>query len=188
MEDRIYIQRTLNGDPQAFRPLIIKYQKPIFKFLSTFIYEKALVEDLAQETFLRAYNALSTYHSNSGASFSTWLFTIARNLAFNELKKIKVRNNFSEASTQAETNFGEHPANNLDKVETNQFVRSAIENLPTDFKTSIVLFFLKEHTLSEIATIEGCSEGTIKSRIFRGKNLLKKYLLPILGEHYGKNM
>src|SRR5690349_903538 len=71
VDDKFLIQQTLNGNRNAFRFLVLRYQKPIFKILGTLIYDKQLVEEIAQETFLRAYRALSSFDPTLGTSFST---------------------------------------------------------------------------------------------------------------------
>lgn len=188
MDDNFLVRQTLNGNRNAYKFLVLRYQKPIFKILGTIIFDKQLVEEVAQETFLRAYKSLDSFDPTNGASFSTWLFTIAKNLAFNEADKRKVRKNYVESQqhvVRVETNG---PDKELAKAQTKSVVRSAVEKLPREFKMAVVLSCLDGHSIAEIAAIEGCSEGTIKSRIFRGKQMLREFLIPILGEGYGKNM
>lgn len=187
MDDNFLIQQTLSGNRNAFRFLVLRYQKPIFKILSSIIYDKQIVEEMAQETFLRAYKSLSSYDSAQGASFSTWLITIARNLAFNELDRRKVRVAHAKELETSEIST-DGPDKNMAMAQTKKVVRNAVDQLPKEFKMAVVLSCLEGHSISEIAQIEGCSEGTIKSRIFRGKQLLKDFLTPILGDGYGKNM
>ncbi len=188
MDDNFLVQQTLNGNKNAFRFLVLRYQKPIFKILSTLIYDKQMVEELAQEAFLRAFKSLSSFDATLGASFSTWLFTIARNLAFNELDKRKVRKANDEQASSAEELSAEGPDNYLETAQTKTIVRQAVGQLPNEFRMTVVLSCLEGQTISEIAKIEGCSEGTVKSRIFRGKQMLRKCLIPILGGNYGKNL
>jgi RNA polymerase sigma-70 factor, ECF subfamily len=136
------------------------------------------LEEIAQETFLRAYKNLSTYDSEKGASFSSWLFVIAKNLALNELarhhhkKEIK---NEDESNSNYES--AEDPALSVDDVLDENLTHSrlsrAMKTLPQIFQTALALSYLQDLSLEEAASIEGCSIGTIKSRVFRGKNLLR---------------
>lgn len=181
------VQQTLNGNKNAFRFLVLRYQKPIFKILGALIYDKRMVEEIAQETFLRAYRSLSSFDPALGASFSTWLFTIARNLAFNELNKRKVRKSKDESLPSNEFSTDE-PDKHLESAQTKIMVRKAVDQLPKEFRIAVVLSCFDDHSISDIAKIEGCSEGTVKSRIFRGKQMLKGFLIPIVGDGYGKNL
>jgi RNA polymerase sigma-70 factor (ECF subfamily) len=188
VDDNFLVQQTLNGNKNAFRFLVLRYQKPIFKILGALIYDKQMVEEIAQETFLRAFKSLLSFDSNLGASFSTWLFTIARNLAFNELDKRKVRKANDEKVLSNEELSTDGPDKDLESAQTNTVVRQAVGQLPKEFRMAVVLSCLEGHSISEIAQIEGCSEGTVKSRIFRGKQMLRGFLIPVLGDGYGKNL
>jgi RNA polymerase sigma-70 factor (ECF subfamily) len=197
VDDNFLVQQTLQGNKNAFRFLVLRYQKPIFKILGTLIYDSAQVEEIAQETFLRAYKSLASFDASLGASFSTWLFTIARNLAFNALEKRKVRQANQQVVEQLQGELQDElqqradasdPSEEFEKRRKNGAVREAIEKLPADFRLAVVLSCLEGHSISEIAQIEGCSEGTVKSRIFRGKQLLRKFLVPVLGENYGNDV
>lgn len=189
MDDNFLVQQTLNGNKNAFRFLVLRYQKPIFKILSTLIFDKQLREEVAQETFLRAYKSLSSFDPSLGTSFSTWLFTISRNIALNELDKIKVRKAHSHMLvTESETPMSNETDTALEEKQKMNLVREAVTQLPNEFRVAVVLSCLEGHSIAEIAKIEECSEGTVKSRIFRGKQLLKDHLMPIFGENYEKNV
>jgi RNA polymerase sigma-70 factor (ECF subfamily) len=166
--------------------LVLRYQKPVFKILGTLIFDRQTVEEIAQESFLRAYKSLPSFVAASGASFSTWLFTIARNLAFNELDKLKVRKTNAHFVTESEQLTTGGPDKDIESAETTVLVRNAVRKLPQEFRLAVVMSCLEGHSISEIADIEGCSEGTIKSRIFRGKQMLRGFLTPILGDDHGK--
>lgn len=188
VEDYFLVQQTLNGNKNAFRFLVLRYQKPLFKVLGTLIFDRQLVEEIAQESFLRAYKSLSSYDPDYGASFSTWLFTIARNLALNELEKRKVRKANADENPETEEPIADNPEKDLDSAQAKFLVRKAVSQLPQEFRAAVVLSCLEGHSISEIAQIEGCSEGTVKSRIFRGKQMLRGFLIPIFGEGYGKSV
>ncbi|MGD0839446.1 MAG: sigma-70 family RNA polymerase sigma factor [Polyangia bacterium] len=160
----------LGGNRSAFRLLILRYQRPLFKFLGGFGIEQAIAEELAQETFLRAYRSLSVFDSAKSA-FSTWLLTIAKRLAINETRRSRARVvhvTIGDAATE-EPSAGEQ----LESAQRSHRVRRALQGLPLALRSAVVLAYMKEHTLAEIAAIENCSIGAIKSRIHRGKGLLR---------------
>jgi RNA polymerase sigma-70 factor (ECF subfamily) len=175
MDDGFLIRQTLSGNRNAFRLLVVRYQRPIFRFLGGFAVEPAVVEELAQETFLRAYRSLSAFDSSQSA-FSSWLFTIAKHLVLNEtarssrrLPHVAVVDDAVDAAI-----FETSPASErVENIERSSLVRRALEALPTPLRSALVLAYMKEHSLEEIATIEGCSVGAVKSRIYRGKQLLR---------------
>ena len=181
VKDNDLIEQTLNGNRHAFRFLVLRYECPVFKIVSTLVRNNEKIEDIAQETFLRAYKSLHRYDASKGASFSTWLFTIARNLCFNELRKQRLREEGADISAQRSTGSLDSEKI-LERAEQADMVRAAIEKLPVAFRNAVVLSCFKEHSTKEIADIEGCSEGTVKSRIFRGKKMLYGYLKPLLGD------
>jgi RNA polymerase sigma-70 factor (ECF subfamily) len=178
MDDGFLIRQTLSGNRNAFRLLVVRYQRPIFRFLGGFAVEPAVVEELAQETFLRAYRSLSAFDSSKSA-FSSWLFTIAKHLVLNEtarssrrLPHVAVVDDSVDAADAAI--FETPPASEqVENIERSSLVRRALAALPTPLRSALVLAYMKEHSLEEIATIEGCSVGTVKSRIYRGKQLLR---------------
>jgi RNA polymerase sigma-70 factor (ECF subfamily) len=86
MDDRFLTEQSAKGNKNAFRLLVLRYQRMVFSFLGKF-FQVQVQEDLAQETFLRAYRHIADFDAEKGASFSTWLITIARNLAINERAK-----------------------------------------------------------------------------------------------------
>ena len=175
------IAQTLDGNRRAFRLLVERYERPIFKMVSLLINEDAQVEEIAQETFLRAYKSLSRYTSAKGASFSTWLFTIARNLCFNALKTNR-RRQLHPLDVSKERSDDRDAESHAASRERAALVRDAILTLPLEFRNAVVLSCIEELSIKEIAHIERCSEGTVKSRIFRGKKRLHGVLKPLIGE------
>jgi len=171
MHDNFLVERAQAGDSDAFRMLVLRYQHPLFKFLSAYLKGQAGIEDLAQETFLRAYRHIGRYDQTRGARFSTWLFTIAKRLALNEL----ARNRPEVAGPNVETASDPAPlaAETIDQQQRRECVRAAVRQLKEPYRAAIVLSYLKELSLEDVAAIEECSVGTIKSRIFRGKQLLR---------------
>ena len=177
MDDSALVERSAQGDKNAFRLLIHRYQKIVFSFLGKFLFQAQILEDLAQETFLRAYRHIADFNVEKGASFSTWLITIARNLAINEKAKNKTgREHRNKYIDKHQTFNEENTQHTLEKNDLNSLVHNAINQLPYKFHTAVVLSYFNELSLEEIARIEKCPVGTVKSRIFRGKQILRQLL------------
>ena len=177
MDDGFLIRQTLGGNPNAFRMLVVRYQRPLFRFLGGFGLGQAVAEELAQETFLRAYRSLAGYEAGK-ARFSSWLFTIAKHLAMNEKARGSQRApHLALLDTEAELPNSVPTAHErLETTERQSRVWLALQRLPETLRSAVVLAYLKELSLDEIATIESCSVGAVKSRIFRGKQLLRSEL------------
>jgi RNA polymerase sigma-70 factor (ECF subfamily) len=174
MEDAFLIRQVLGGHRDAFRLLVVRYQRPLFRFLGGFGLEQAAAEELAQEAFLRAYRGLSGYDADK-ASFSSWLFTIAKHLAMNEAASSRRRAPHVAAS-ELELHSPAVAPEALHTEERRSRVHAALHGLPDGLRSTMVLAYLRELSLDEVAQIEGCSVGAIKSRIFRGKQLLRAAL------------
>ena len=177
MDDRFLAEQSAKGNKNAFRLLILRYQRMVFSFLGKFLFQAQVVEDLAQETFLKAYRNIANFNAEKGASFSTWLITIARNLAINEQAKKKRRREHPGSFMDRNQGFNEeNPQVILEKHSLHSRVQKAINRLPEKFHTAVVLSYFDELSLEEIAQIEECPVGTVKSRVFRGKQILRQIL------------
>ena len=158
---------------------MVRYQRPLFRFLGGFGLAQAVAEELAQETFLRAYRSLSDYDA-AKAKFSSWLLTIAKRLAMNEKARSHQRAPHTEVSVSETELSGLDPVPRaheaLETEERRTRVQRALQRIPEVLRSALVLAYLKELSLDEIATLESCSVGAIKSRIFRGKQLLRAAL------------
>ncbi len=179
MNDQFLIDQVLAGNTNAFRFLVLRYQRPIFKFLHTFKLENHVIEDLAQEVFLRAYSSLKDYDSQR-ASFASWLFVIAKHMAINLCAKSKhaaVYKSYIQNSS-SDSDARRSAEDDLVAEAEKHNLKQALTKIPDPFRSAVVLSYLDELSLEEVAKIEGCTTGTIKSRIFRGKKLLKDLLQP----------
>ena len=177
MDDGFIIRQVLGGNRNAFRLLVIRYQRPLFRFLGGFGLGQASVEELSQEVFLRVFRSLADFDAGK-AAFSTWLFTIAKRLALNERSRSHRRAEHvpideGELPAPQETASAEH---RLEISEREGRVERALRTLPETLRTPLLLAYLKELSLEQIAQIEDCAIGTVKSRIFRGKALLRAAL------------
>ena len=182
MDDGFLIRQTLAGNANAFRMLVVRYQRPLFRFLGGFGLGQAVAEELAQETFLRAYRNLAGYDA-SKAKVSSWLFTIAKHLAMNEKARAEHRTPHLDVSTFEAGLSGEDSAapatQAMETAERGTQVQQALRRLPEILRSAVVLAYLKDLSMDEIATVEGCSVGAVKSRIYRGKQLLRAELSEI---------
>jgi RNA polymerase sigma-70 factor, ECF subfamily len=177
MDDRFLVEQSAQGIPKAFKILVLRYQRMVFFYLKNFTFPEQVREDLAQETFLRAYRNIDRFDPGKGAAFSTWLMTIARNLALNERAKAALRKERSGGIRDEEYGrIEEGPQEILEQRRLKSRVRKAIGRLPERFHTAVVLSYFDELSLEEIAQIESCPVGTVKSRVFRGKQILREIL------------
>jgi RNA polymerase sigma-70 factor (ECF subfamily) len=180
MDDLQVIELVRVGDSSAFEQLVQRYQQPLFHYLGRMGLSMGETEELAQETFFRAFRHLRKFDPER-ARFSTWLFTIARRLALNLLARQR------HAQDMATTKISEArvsgPHDSCDQVQIRQRIDMALQQLPLKYRSPLALAYLDELSISEIARIEGCAEGTVKSRIHRAKQQLKPLLIDLLGDN-----
>ncbi len=182
--DHALLEATREGDEEAFAEIVGRYRNPITNFLYRMLndYEEAV--DLAQETFVRVYRAAERYHA--GYAFSTYIYRIATNLAISEIRKRKRRRLVSltglfQPSDEEVTEFqpkDEKPLQDarLADSQIKEVVAKAIATLPERYRAPLILRDVEGKTYEEIAEILEANEGTIKSRISRGRNMLKDKL------------
>jgi RNA polymerase sigma-70 factor (ECF subfamily) len=177
MEDQFLITQTLSGNQQAFQLIVLRYQRKVFSFLRKFNLSSERVEELAQDTFIRSYESLSSFDETKG-SFSSWLLTVAKNLALNELKKSS-RAELTSWDQDKEESFGTVDMTHdlAEQSEKGAILSKLIESLPFNFRTAERLSYVEGLILQEIAQVEQCELGTVKSRIYRGKKMLKEMLI-----------
>jgi RNA polymerase sigma-70 factor, ECF subfamily len=185
--DQQLVERVQRGDKGAFDLLVSKYQRKIFRLLSRLIRDSAEVEDVAQEAFIKAYRALPNFRGDS--AFYTWLYRIAINTAKNHLVSQGRRAPTStEANIEDAETFddGEHlrdlntPDSMLLSKQVGEAVNRAIDQLPEDLRTAIVLREIEGLSYEEIAESMNCPIGTVRSRIFRAREAIAQELKPIL--------
>ncbi|MEO1765657.1 RNA polymerase sigma factor RpoE [Thiobacter aerophilum] len=186
--DQALVERAQAGDKHAFELLVGKYQRKLARLLSRFIRDPAEVEDVAQETFIKAYRALPSFRGDS--AFYTWLYRIAINTAKNYLVSQGRR---APTSTEfaAEEAEGFEEADLLRDVDTpeaalltkeiGETVTAAMEALPEELRTAITLREIDGLSYEEIAEAMNCPIGTVRSRIFRAREAIAEKLRPLLG-------
>ena len=185
--DQQLVERVQRGDKAAFDLLVSKYQRKIFRLLSRLIRDPTEIEDVAQEAFIKAYRALPNFRGES--AFYTWLYRIAINTAKNYLVSLGRRApTTTEADIEDAETFddGDHlrdlntPDSMLLTKQVAEAVNRAIDQLPEDLRTAIVLRELEGLSYEEIAESMRCPIGTVRSRIFRAREAIATELRPIL--------
>lgn len=185
--DQALVERAQKGDKQAFGLLVSKYQRKLGRLLSRLIRDPAEVEDVTQEAFIKAYRALPSFRGDS--AFYTWLYRIGVNTAKNYLvsqgRRAPTTTEFD--SEEAETfDEGEQlrdintPEHVLLSKQIGETVTAAMEALPEELRTAIMLREIEGLSYEEIATIMDCPIGTVRSRIFRAREAVSERLRPLL--------
>lgn len=186
--DQQLVERVQGGDKHAFDLLVIKYQRKLARLLSQFIRDSAEVEDVTQETFIKAYRALPSFRGDS--AFYTWLYRIGINTAKNFLvsqgRKLPVLQGFDNEDTEDFEDSGllkemNTPESELMSKQIAQTVNQTLDSLPEELRTAITLREIDGLSYEEIATIMDCPIGTVRSRIFRAREAISEQLRPLLG-------
>ena len=194
--DLMLVERTVAGDQHAFELLVLKYQRRIQRLIGRMVRDVDLVEDIAQETFIRAYRALHQFRGD--AQFYTWLYRIAVNTAKKTLMELKHYPTVSESSFRSaddedetyqprnEPTTDETPESVLAAKEIGTVVNAAIEALPDDLRQAVTLREIEGLTYEEIASVMNCPIGTVRSRIFRAREAISARIRPMLESQIGK--
>ncbi|MGA9778044.1 MAG: sigma-70 family RNA polymerase sigma factor [Limisphaerales bacterium] len=186
--DAVLMLRVKRGDRAAFAELVEKYKQPVMNLVYRTLHDETEAEDLAQNVFLQVYKSARRYESR--AKFSTWLFTIARNLCLNEIRRRSrhpadsIEESHTEHEDQPRQQFEDKssvaPPEKLLHGELAQKIEEALAELPENQRTAILLCRQEELSYEEIARVLGCSLSATKSLIHRGRETLKEKLKPYL--------
>lgn len=193
--DALLVERTVAGDQKAYELLVIKYQRRIQRLIGRMVRDVDLVEDIAQETFIRAYRALAQFRGD--AQFYTWLYRIAVNTAKKALMDLKRNPTISENSFKSGDEDETSPLENeLTSVETPEallaskeiagMVNAAMEALPEELRQAITLREIEGLSYEEISEVMNCPIGTVRSRIFRAREAISARVKPLLETQSGK--
>jgi RNA polymerase sigma-70 factor (ECF subfamily) len=193
--DALLVERTVAGDQKAFELLVIKYERRIQRLIGRMVRDVDLVEDIAQETFIRAYRALGQFRGE--AQFYTWLYRIAVNTAKKFLMDLKRNPTVSENSFKtADDDETSRVENELTSPETPEavyaskeiaeMVNAAMDALPEELRQAITLREIEGLTYEEIADAMSCPIGTVRSRIFRARESISLKIKPMLENQSGK--
>ena len=191
------VERVKQGDVRAFEMLVVKYQRRIERLIGRMVRDTDLVQDIAQESFIRAYRALPKFRGES--AFYTWLYRIAVNTAKKQLMDLKrdplvlmstltgANDDDDETSRiERELTDGATPESLLASKEIAQTVNAAIEALSPDLRQAITLREIEGLSYEEIAEMMSCPIGTVRSRIFRAREAIALRLRPLLDTREGE--
>ncbi len=186
-EDAQIVRQVLRGRQEAFAVLVDRYQKPIFNFIYRFYGNYELAQELTQETFLRCYQFLKSYDPER--KFSTWLYTVAKNLCIDELKKRRASREVSLEDSlpavdaqEAEGALDRNARTECIRSEENFKLLEALQELPAAARTVLLLHYFQGLSYQEIGETLGLPVSTVKIRIFRAKKILLEKWHEIGGE------
>ena len=171
-EDRADVLKVLAGDIAAFEGIVGRWQKPLVNMAYRFCRDRSRAEDMAQEAFLRCYRKLASWRSD--APFSAWLFALAANLYRSELRRVPMRG--ASLEEIAEPADSHNRASEIEIEQRNEAVRHAVSLLPPKYRDVVLLYYFQERDLTAAARTLGMTEGTLKSRLFRARELLRSKL------------
>lgn len=186
--DQQLVERVQRGDKHAFELLVAKYQRRLSRLISRFVRDAGDAEDVTQEAFIKAYRALPAFRGDS--AFYTWLYRIGINTAKNHLitqgrraptstvMDAEEAENFDDAALLHEVST---PENQMMSKQVAKVVNESLQQLPDDLRTAITLREIEGLSYEEIATVMNCPIGTVRSRIFRAREVVAANLRPLLG-------
>jgi RNA polymerase sigma-70 factor, ECF subfamily len=183
LTDQDVVLRARSGQEAAYRELIRRYERPVFALLFRMVRDRELAEDLAQETFVKALNAIDSYRPEF--KFSSWIFKIANNAAIDHLRRRELDTLSLDGSPHAETpeamqatalQIGARQESPLDTVEAKELggaIEAAIGSLRPEYRSCILLRHVEGRAYEEIAEILNLPLGTVKTYIHRARNELR---------------
>ena len=175
-DDQTDVERVLAGDISAFEGIVRRWQGPLINLAYRFCRDRGRAEEMAQEAFLRAYRGLGQWRKD--AVFSTWLFALATNLYRSELRRIPLRIvSLDDIAEPADTHASD---GGLEEQDRNLAVRRAVGALPAKYREAMILFYFHDMDVTNAARSLGLPEGTVKARLFRGREILRSKLPQML--------
>jgi RNA polymerase sigma-70 factor (ECF subfamily) len=175
-EDQVAVEKVLGGDISAFEGIVRRWQRPLVNLAYRFCLNRGRSEEMAQEAFLRAYRSLSQWRKE--AAFSTLLFALATNLYRSELRRIPART--VPLDDVAEPRDPRAADEAFDDAHRDRIVRSAVLALPPRYREALILFYFHDMDVAAAARSLGLPAGTIKARLSRGREVLRRKLSQLL--------
>jgi RNA polymerase sigma-70 factor (ECF subfamily) len=179
-EDAADAGRVLAGNPAAFEGIVRRWQERLVTLAWRFCRDRAMAEDMAQDAFVRAYKSLRTYRGD--AAFSTWLTAVALNSYRSALRdRPPVSFDFDPARMHDRHRHGDrqNAFARMLRLEHADIVRRLVLTLPSRYREPIVLYYFEEMNLAETARVLALPEGTLKARLHRGRELLRRRLAAV---------
>ena len=178
-DDSWYIERVLKGDTQYFSYFVDKYKDIVYSIAFKVLRNREDAEEMAQESFIKAFKSLNSFNGN--AKFSTWLYRITYNNCISEVRKKKLKfvstDDVQISDEPEEMNLDGIPAENRAK-----YVKEALEKLPEDEYTLILLYYFEDKSVEEIGEITKMTESNVKVKLFRARKKLYSILNEMLKE------
>ena len=180
MNDDLLIERSLNGELDAFNQLVLEYQNLAYSVAYRLLFNTEAAADAVQDSFIKAYRALESFR---GGSFRSWLMRIVTNTCYDQLRAQKRQRTDSLDDFPVEEEFvtqlidgRESPDQFVERQELSEMIEAAIASLPDDQRTVLVLCDIHGYAYEEIAEMTGVTMGTVKSRISRARGRMRDYL------------
>ena len=175
-DDQAAVERVLAGDISAFEEIVRRWQSPLINLAYRFCRDRGRAEEMAQEAFLRAYRGLQQWRRE--AAFSTWLFALATNFYRSELRRIPVRTiSIDDVREPVDPRASD---GGLEDEDRDLAMRRAVFALPAKYRETLILFYFHEMDVPAAARSLGLPEGTVKARLFRGREILRTKLPQLL--------
>ncbi len=175
-DDQADVDKVLAGDVSAYEGIVRRWQGPLINLAYRFCRDRGRAEEMAQEAFLRAYRALGQWRKD--AVFSTWLFALATNLYRSELRRIPART--VPLDDVAEPHDPRASDGGLEATDRDHAVRRAVLALPAKYREALILFYFHDLDVPAAAKSLSLPEGTVKARLFRGRELLRRKLPEVM--------
>ena len=186
--DEVVMERLRDGDDLALTALMQRWEKPLVGFLMRYTSNQSDAVDLAQETFVRIYENRSRYRPKG--KFSTWMFTIAANLSRNHARwnsRHPSMSTVSNADDGKENDWSdsivdpaEQPDRRAVREDEARQIREAVQELPHDLRTAVLLFEFEGMSHADIANVLGCTSNAVETRLYRARQLLRERLKGLL--------
>ncbi len=194
--DAVVLEQARRGDPLAWEKLVVQNTKRIYNMCYRFVGKTDLAEDLTQEVFIKIYRNLGSYHSEAG-NFLTWVMSVTRNLLIDHYRQSK--DDRATVSMESETDEGEmnlldrihsdqpSPQAEMERLERDVILKRGLKMLSPELREAVVLRDLEELSYQEIGQILKIPDGTVKSRINRGRVELAKHLQRFRSQFQGSS-
>ncbi|MCE2454625.1 MAG: sigma-70 family RNA polymerase sigma factor [Gemmatimonadetes bacterium] len=191
LADAELVQLACGNHQDAYREIVVRYERPLFSMIFRMVRDRGLAEDLTQEAFVRAFKAIDSFKPSY--KFSSWIFKIAHNHTIDHLRRRRLQTVSMHGSPHARTadeaersSFdavctGERPDQFVENRELGGQIEAAIATLRDEYRAAIILRHVEGYSYNEIAEIIGVPLGTVKTYIHRARNELKAQLAPVVG-------
>lgn len=173
-EDIGIVRDILNENPASFRELVARYHSSIFRICFSRLGNREEAEDAVQEIFLRVYRSINTFKLDR--RFWTWVYSIAMNYLKTHYSRLQRLDFLKERAKQNLQNGQNNPADLVEKKETRDRIKQAVEALPSDLKEVVILYYMNDMSVSDISEVLHISRENVKIKLYRARNRLKEIL------------